>query len=60
MFQFQSKLVMIHFKSYKQSVKTTGYLFPRNNADVTHCEKPCSVFKAKWSNKLKTGQQIFV
>ena len=26
MFQFQSKLVIIHFKSYKQSVQTTCYL----------------------------------
>ena len=23
-------------------------------------EKPCYVFKVKWSTKLKTGQQIFV
>ena len=31
-------------------------MFPRNNADVTHCEKPCSIFKTKQSTELNTGQ----
>ena len=35
-------------------------MLPRNNADVTHCEKPCSIFKTKQSTELKTGQQIYV
>ena len=45
-----------------QSSKTSNRYFRarnmllRNNADVTHCEKTCSVFKAKRSTELKTGQ----
>ena len=36
-------------------------LLPRNNADVTHCEKkPSFLFKTKQSTELKTGQQLYV
>ena len=35
-------------------------MLPRNNADVTHCKKTCSIFKTKRSTELKTRQRIFV
>ena len=43
------------------NIRRIDILLPRNNADVTHCEKTlCSIFKTNQSIELKKGQQIKV